>query len=303
MSVYEHLPAYYRVAEDRTYTVSEARAYTRTIAGTHYENFTVVSWFLPRELRQHMFNVYAYCRWADDLGDEIPDPGLAIQALQWWRGELRECYAGSPRHPVFVALAETIDRFDIPAEPFDHLLDAFEQDQTVKRFPTYADLNDYCVRSANPVGRLVLYLFGYRDEERQRLSDRTCTALQLANFWQDVTVDWNKGRVYLPQEDLTRFAVNESEIERREFSDRFRELMRFEVGRARALFREGADLIPLVSRRLQLDLALFTRGGETILDLIERGDYNVLSSRPALSRTQKAALILSRMFAALRPRS
>src|SRR5205823_3812686 len=132
-------------------------------------NFTVVSWFLPPALRQHMYNVYAYCRWSDDLGDEIPDPALAMQALEWWRGELEACYAGQPRHPVFVALAETIGKFDIPAEPFHHLLDAFIQDQTVKRFSTYADVERYCTRSANPVGRLVLYLFGFRDAERQAL--------------------------------------------------------------------------------------------------------------------------------------
>src|SRR5207253_1762003 len=143
MSVYEHLPAYYRVAEERVYSLPEARRYTRKIAHTHYENFTVVSWFLPAGLRQHMYNVYAYCRWSDDLGDESRDPALAVQALDWWRQELRDCYAGRPRHPVFVALKETIDRFEIPPEPFHHLLDAFVQDQTVKRFPTYGDVLHY----------------------------------------------------------------------------------------------------------------------------------------------------------------
>src|SRR4051794_5723061 len=218
MSVYEHLPAYYRVAEERAYSPAEAQQYTRKLARTHYENFTVVSWFLPAELRQHMYNVYAYCRWSDDLGDEIPDPALAIEALEWWRQELRDCYAGRPRHPVFVALKGTIDRFEIPPEPFHHLLDAFVQDQTVKRFPTYDDVLHYCTRSADPVGRLVLYLFGFRDAERQALSDATCTALQLANFWQDVTVDWLKGRVYLPLEDLERFGVTEAQIAERRFT-------------------------------------------------------------------------------------
>lgn len=300
MSVYEHLPAYYRVAEGRTYTPPEARRYTEKIARTHYENFTVVSGFMPAELRQHMFNVYAYCRWSDDLGDEIPDPALAIQALEWWRGELELCYAGRPNHPVFVALKETIDRFEIPAEPFHHLLDAFVQDQTVKRFPTYGDLLYYCERSANPVGRLVLYLFGFGDAERQRLSDATCTALQLTNFWQDVTVDWPKGRVYLPLEDLECFGVTEEQIAARRFTPEFGELMQFEVERARRLFSQGLPLLYMVPKRLRLDLELFTRGGEEILNLIETQGYDVLTSRPALSKGRKVGLILRRMLGGFR---
>lgn len=300
MSVYEHLPAYYRVAEGRTYSPPEARQYTEKIARTHYENFTVVSGFMPAELKQHMFNVYAYCRWSDDLGDEIPDPAQAIQALEWWRGELEQCYAGRPNHPVFVALKETIDRFEIPAEPFHHLLDAFVQDQTVKRFPTYGDLLYYCERSANPVGRLVLYLFGFKDAERQRLSDATCTALQLTNFWQDVTVDWPKGRVYLPLEDLERFGVSEEQIPQRRFTPEFRELMQFEVERARRLFSQGLPLLYMVPKRLRLDLELFTRGGEEILNLIEAQGYDVLTSRPALSKSRKVGLILRRLLGGFR---
>jgi squalene synthase HpnC len=295
MSVYEHLPGYYRVAGDRPYSLVEAEGYTERIARSHYENFTVVSRFLPAELRQHMFNIYAYCRWSDDLGDEIPDPALALQALEWWRGELESCYAGQPRHPVFVALSKTIRAYEIPAAPFHHLLDAFVQDQTVKRFPTYADVLHYCTRSADPVGRLVLYLFGCRDEERQRLSDATCTALQLTNFWQDVTVDWDKGRVYLPQEDLERFGVREEQIPARQFTDGFRELMRFEVERAKELFRQGLPLLQKVPARLRLDLGLFTRGGEGVLKLIERQGYDVLSRRPVLTRGAKMALMLRRL--------
>jgi len=296
MSVYEHLPSYYRVAEGQAYTPEEARRYTERIARSHYENFTVVSWALPRELRQHMYNIYAYCRWSDDLGDEIPDPRLAQEALQWWRGELRSCYAGEPRHPVFVALRETVRRYEIPPEPFHHLLDAFVQDQTVKRFPTYGDVLHYCTRSANPVGRLVLYLFGFRDEERQRLSDSTCTALQLTNFWQDVTVDWEKGRLYIPQDDLRRFEVDEEQIAERRSDHNFRELMRWEVERTRSLFAEGLPLLYMVPGRLRLDLELFTRGGEAILDMIERQRYNVLGRRPALTRVQKTGLIIRRIL-------
>ena len=300
MSVYEHLPAYYRIADGQIYSPSEARQYTEKIARTHYENFTVVSGFLPRELRQHMFNVYAYCRWSDDLGDEIPDPKLAIEALEWWRRELELCYAGKPQHPVFVALKETIDRFEIPAAPFHHLLDAFVQDQTVKRFPRYEDLLYYCTRSADPVGRLVLYLFGFRDEERQRLSDATCTALQLTNFWQDVTVDWLKGRVYLPLEDLERFGAHEEQIAERRISPQFRELMRFEVDRARQLFSQGLPLLSMVPKRLRLDLELFTRGGQSILNMIEAQEFDVLSRRPSLSKAGKIGLIVRRLAGVLR---
>jgi squalene synthase HpnC len=296
MSVYDHLPAYYRV-QDRVYSVPEAESYTAGLARRHYENFTVVSWFLPRDLRQPMYNIYAYCRWSDDLGDEVPDTAEALRALDWWRNELRACYADQPRHPVFVALRGTIRRYDVPPEPFHQLLDAFVQDQTVHRFPRYEDVLDYCTRSANPVGRLVLYLFGYRDAERQELSDATCTALQLANFWQDVTVDWQKGRLYLPLEDLERFAVAEEQIARREFTPGFRDLVRFEVERAADLFRRGLPLVEKVGGRLALDLEMFTRGGMEILKLIERQGFDVLGRRPALSRGRKAALIGRRLLA------
>jgi squalene synthase HpnC len=261
----------------------------------------VVSWFLPARLREDFRHVYAFCRWADDLGDETGDPARSLELLAWWRRELDACYAGEPRHPVFVALRETIDRFEIPARPFHRLLDAFVQDQTVKRFPTYADVDHYCTRSANPVGHLVLYLFGFRDAERQQLSDYTCTALQLANFWQDVTVDWEKDRVYLPLEDMKRFGVREEQIPERRFTPEFGELMRFEVDRAQRLFSQGQPLLYMVPKRLRLDLELFTRGGESILRLIEAQQYDVLTRRPALSKAGKARLILTRLVGALSP--
>src|SRR5215469_15703568 len=178
--------------------IAEAERYTRWLATHHYENFNVVSWLLPRRLHQHFYNLYAYCRWADDLGDEIPDTALALRLIDEWEEELRDCYAGKPSHPVFVALRETITALDIPIEPFSDLLIAFRRDQTVQRHATWESVFDYCRYSANPVGRLVLYLCGYRDAERQRMSDATCTALQLANFWQDVSRDLEKGRIYIP---------------------------------------------------------------------------------------------------------
>src|SRR5712691_9150506 len=210
-------------------SLADAEKYTRWLATHHYENFNVVSWLLPRHLHQHFYNLYAYCRWSDDLGDEISDPVLALKLLDDWEQELRNCYAGRPSHPVFVALGPTIQACEIPLEPFSDLLVAFRQDQTVHRYPDWNGVLAYCRYSANPVGRLVLYLCGYRDPERQQLSDATCTALQLANFWQDVSADYDKGRIYLPLEDLKRFQVSEDDIEAQSNTAQFREMMRFEV--------------------------------------------------------------------------
>src|ERR1700737_2119378 len=198
-----------------------AQRYTRWLATHHYENFNVVSWLLPKELHQHFYNVYAYCRWADDLGDEVPDAARALDLLAWWERELDACYEGKPSHPVFVALRETIVAKGIPKQPFADLLKAFRHDQTVKRYPDWNAVLGYCVYSANPVGRLVLYLCGYRDEERQRLSDATCTALQLANFWQDVTVDLLKDRVYIPLNVAATHGLTEADIVNLRFDQRY----------------------------------------------------------------------------------
>lgn len=272
-------------------SLHEAREYCRRLARSHYENFSVASWFLPARLRQDFFNVYAYCRISDDLGDEVGDAAASLQLLDEWESELNVCYEGNPRHPVFVALAETVRKYDIPKHEFADLLSAFRQDQTVTRFEMFDDLLGYCKYSANPVGHLVLYLGGYRDSERQQLSDFTCTALQLANFWQDVSVDFAKGRVYLPLEDLRRFGVKEEEIREVRNSSAFREMMRFEVTRAREWFTQGLPLAGKVSRDLALDIELFSRGGLAILDAIERQDYAVLGNRPSISKTRKLALV------------
>src|SRR5579872_6029991 len=221
------LPPEYRIP-DKPPTLEVARAWCRRLAETHYENFHVASWFLPARLRPHFHAIYAYCRVSDDLGDEVGDPAASLALLDLWGKELADCYQGIARHPVFVALAETIRACDIPKEPFADLLVAFRQDQTVTRFPTLDDVFAYCRYSANPVGRIVLYACGYRDDERFALSDKTCTALQLANFWQDVRVDYTKGRVYLPQEDMSRFGVDEFNIAAGSFTPGFRELMRYE---------------------------------------------------------------------------
>jgi len=251
----------------------------------------VSSWFLPERLRQHFFNLYAYCRIADDLGDEVCDAAASLQLLDQWESELNACYEGSPRHPVFVALAETVRRFEIPKHEFSDLLAAFRQDQTVTRYQTFHDVLGYCRYSANPVGHLVLYLCGYSDGERQGLSDYTCTALQLANFWQDVSVDFAKGRIYLPLEDLLRFSVSEDEIRSSDNTPAFREMMKFEVVRAREWFAQGMPLVKKVNRELAIDIELFSRGGMEILNLIERQGYAVLGRRPKISKTRKLALV------------
>jgi len=285
------LPAGYRIPE-KAPTVDEALAWCRHLAESHYENFHVASWFLPKRFRPHFHAIYAYCRVSDDLGDEVGDHDASLALLDLWGQELDACYRGEARHPVFVALAPTIRACEIPKEPFADLLVAFRQDQTVTRFPTMGEVLGYCRYSANPVGRLVLYACGYRDEERFALSDQTCSALQLANFWQDVRVDYAKDRVYIPQDDMARYGVTEADIAAARFTPQFRELMRFEVDYARKMFHAGLPLVGMVDSELALDLDLFSRGGLAILDAIERQDFNVLRARPAISKPRKAALLL-----------
>jgi squalene synthase HpnC len=261
------------------------------LARTHYENFSVASWFLPQRLRQDFFNVYAYCRISDDLGDEVGDPNASLRLLDQWEAELDACYAGSPRHPVFVALVETVRKWEIPKQTFVDLLTAFRQDQRVSRYPTFEDVVGYCRYSANPVGHLVLYVCGYHDAERQALSDFTCTALQLANFWQDVSLDYANGRLYLPLEDLRRFGVTEDDIAAQRNTSEFCDMMRFEVERARVCFARGLPLIEKVDRELAIDIELFSRGGQEILNAIEAQGYNVLGRRPAISKSRKLGLV------------
>lgn len=283
------LPPGYRIP-DVAPTLEEAQAYCRLLAESHYENFHVATWFLPKPLRPHFHSIYAYCRISDDLGDEVEDKAAALALLDLWGQELDACYEGHARHPVFVALAETIRICSIPRQPFADLLVAFRQDQAVTRYETMRDVLSYCRYSANPVGRLVLYASGEVNEENFRLSDATCSALQLANFWQDVCIDFEKNRVYLPQEDMRRYGVTDETIARRIATPEFRKLMRYEVDYARSLFEQGLPLIARVNRDLALDLDLFSRGGLEILRAIERRNYDVLSARPAISRFTKLGL-------------
>jgi squalene synthase HpnC len=273
-----------------------AQEYTRWLATHHYENFNVVSWLLPKALHQHFYNVYAYCRWADDLGDEVPDPMRALQLLDWWERELDTCYEGKPSHPVFVALRQTVLAKDIPKQPFADLLKAFRQDQTTKRYPDWDAVLHYCVYSANPVGRLVLYLCGYRDGQRQRLSDATCTALQLANFWQDVSRDLDKGRIYIPLEAAAAHGVSENDIVERRFDDRYVRLMQDLIHRTRALFAQGMPLAKVVDNRLSVDIEMFSRGGLAVLDAIEAQGHDTLHKRPAISKLTQARLLGRTLF-------
>ena len=312
------LPAEYAIP-DKAPSLEEAHAYCERLARTHYENFSVATWFLPKRLRQHFYSVYAYCRISDDLGDEVGDPHQSLALLDDWERELEACYASlrdvipseargrtaperesrdpyragtaGPRHPVFIALRETIRACDIPQHEFSDLLKAFRQDQTVHRYETFDDVLGYCRYSANPVGHLVLYVCGYRDAERQQLSDYTCTALQLANFWQDVSADWQKGRIYLPLEDMRRFGVSEQEIAERRPTPEFLKLMKFEVERAREWFESGLPLAASVDRDLAIDIELFSRGGQEILGAIERQGYDVLRARPVISKPRKLWLV------------
>lgn len=260
--------------------LADSYAFCARLARSHYENFTIASWLMPRAMRPHMHAIYAYARIADDFADEE----RSLSKLQDWERELELCYAGAPHHPVFVALHDTVRRFDIPREPFSDLLRAFRSDVEFKGFETLEDLLGYARCSANPVGRLVLYLFGYRDSERQRLSDLVCSGLQLANFWQDVALDLGKGRVYFPRADLARFNYGADQLRGRAVNEAFIALMRHEVSVARAMLIEGAALTSLVDRRLSRDVLMFAGGGLAILRAIERAGYDVFRMRPKLGK-------------------
>jgi squalene synthase HpnC len=279
----------------------QARLYCGRLARGHYENFTVASVLLPRHLHRHFHAVYAWCRWADDLADETGGGPHALELLRWWREELLACYAGRPRHPVLVALRDTVRTFDIPPTPFLDLLFAFEQDQLAKRYGTYEQLLDYCRHSANPVGRLVLYLSRAYSPERAELSDHVCTALQLANFWQDVARDFDVGRVYLPESDRRKFGYADGDLEARRFTPAFAELLRFEVDRTRDLFYRGQPLVGQVPVGLRADVELFIAGGLAVLRKVEGCGYNVWARRPALAKWEKGLLAAGAVWRRLRP--
>ena len=259
------------------------------IARSHYENFSVVSRFMPRDLLPHVAAVYAYCRGVDDLGDEADGDRLAL--LDGWAAQLEECYTGSPSDPRFLALQHTVTTFEIEDTPFLDLIEANRMDQRATRYETYDDLLHYCRHSANPVGHLYLSLIGKNTPERRALSDATCTALQLANFWQDVRRDDAMGRIYIPQEDMRRFGCSEEQIRRGEFTPAFRDLMAFQVERTRRLFSEGEPLVETLDGTPRLHVRLFTLGGVRVLDAIAGQGYDVLSRRPTVTKMRKMWLV------------
>ncbi len=277
-----------------------ADAWCRAFGRAHAENFTVVSWFLPRRLRRHFFALYAFCRTTDDLGDEAE--GDRITLLDAHEAALRACYDGRRDQPLFVALGRTIDECAIPADPFLRLIEANRIDQRVSSFETYDDLLSYCHYSATPVGEMVLHVLGHHDERRRQLSDAICTGLQLANFWQDVSVDLRKGRVYIPRADMAKYGCRMEDLHREFATANVRALIRFEVKRAQDLFEYGAELEQLVDGIARLDIALFRRGGEAVLQAIERAGFDVLSRRPLVTRATKTKLMLTealRLLAAM----
>jgi len=281
--------------EVRPGSVAEGFAYCERLARTHYENFPVGSLLVPKQRRQHVYNLYAFARTADDFADEGYDTALTererLAALDDWERQLEDCYRGEATHPVFVALAETVKELRLPIQLFRDLLSAFKQDVVKRRYADFAEVLDYCRRSANPVGRLILLLFDYRDERLHRLSDCICTGLQLANFWQDVAVDLEKDRVYLPQDEMARFGYSEAGLRARRFDERYAALLRFQVERTRKLFGEGRPLPGLVRGRLAFELRLIWQGGMRILERIEWSGYNTLSRRPKITGWDKAVLL------------
>lgn len=276
----------------RQCTFADAQDYCRWLARTHYENFTVASWLIPKDIRQHFYNIYAYCRWADDLSDEVSDSQRSLDLLDWWSEQVSQCYRGRAAHPVFIALADTVERFEIPAQPLLDLLAAFRQDQRIHDYETFDQLLDYCRNSANPVGRLVLYLGRCHNKATVPLADLICTGLQLTNFWQDLRRDFEMGRIYLPRETRRKFGYEDAMFVRGECNNAFRSMMQAETERAASFLNQGRPLAAKVPRWLKIDVELFVQGGLAILDAIRRQDYNVWRRRPAVGKWQKSRMLL-----------
>ena len=291
--VSEHLASLITLPETPP-RLSDAVGVCTRLAKGHYENFTLVSWLVPKRMRIPLYTLYGFCRTVDDAGDEAPgDRSLLLERLE---DELDAVYTGAPRHPVFVALKRTVAAFDLPREPFLKLIEANRSDQREHCYSTFDELLGYCRCSANPVGRLFLMLFDYRDRELFALSDATCTALQLTNFWQDVKRDYEMGRIYLPGEEMKDFGVEEGDLAKDTANDRVKQLFRFQVDRTRDYFEAGLPLIDRVHGHLKVDVALFSRGGLAVLDKIERRGYDTLRARPTLSRFEKGVLFISTLL-------
>ena len=286
-------------------TLAEAQAWCKDLASSHYENFHVVTWFLPRRVKPHFESLYAYCRVADDLGDEVENPAVALRLLDEWGSMLDECYdtPGRSMHPVFIALHETVKACELPRQLFHDLLHAFRMDQVKTVYNSWEELLEYSHYSANPVGRLVLWICGYRDEARALLSDKVCTALQLANFWQDVVEDAERGRRYIPAESMERFGVEDGQLAGRVFTPEFGGMMEDLVVRTRAMLRDGRGVSAEVDHDLAVTLNLFSKGGEAILDGIAAERFDVLRGRPVVSKTKKLCLLAGALAGKMRVRA
>ena len=282
-------------------SIDQARQMCRNLVNRRYENFSVLSRLVPRDLRDDFASVYAFCRWADDLGDEIRDTSRALDLLAWWRRELHLCFAGQARHPVFVALSQTIQKHELPIKPFDDLIRAFEQDQSIRRYETWDELLGYCELSANPVGRIVLMLLGEpRSEALFGSSDRICTALQLTNHWQDVARDiLERDRIYIPREliHIERFEERLAKSARQGFAvdhnflNETRSLIRTCIERTWPLFEQGGDLLNLVGPKARPIIWLLAAGGQHVLHMIQMWNYETALHRPALSKVTKLGLV------------
>ncbi|MFO0817697.1 MAG: squalene synthase HpnC [Pirellulales bacterium] len=281
----------------RVWTLADSQAYCRRLTCTHYENFTVASWFLPRELRQPFADLYAYCRWADDLADEFGDASGSVELLDWWQGQLEACWHGQAEHPVFIALGESQRRFQLSKQPFLDLLAAFRRDQVQTRYATWDELRAYCRGSANPVGRLVLELARCRSDRLDHWSDAICTGLQIANFCQDVALDARRGRIYLPREVRDRYECVDEDFAGNIATDRLRGVVRECVQVASQSLEEGRPLLDEVPRWLRRDLRLFLEGGHAILQVIARRGYDVWSERPRVGRLTKLKLVARALLA------
>jgi squalene synthase HpnC len=275
------------------WTVQRAYDYCEEFARAHTESFPVASRFVPIDVRPHLIALYAFARSADDFADEPQYEGRRVEALDRWEEELQRCCHGEATHPVFVALADTIERRGLPIPPLEDMLSAFRTDIEIKRYATFSALRGYTARSADPVGRLLLPLFGYRQPELVRYADEISTALQLTNFWQDVAADAARDHIYLPAEDLHFFSVTEADVKALKPTRPLRDLMRYQVARTRALFERGRPLLHQLGSDLRMELTLIWLIGTTILDKIEDADFDVFSQRPAIRRRDKA-LIMAR---------
>lgn len=284
----------------RQRSLAECQAYCSALTRLHYENFSVASWLVPRELRQHLANIYAYCRWSDDLADETGDSNVATSLLAWWRGQLEQCYRGQTVHPVFVALSQTIEKYELSKELFSKLLDAFLQDQTTKRYESFEQLREYCRGSADPVGRILLAMCNINDPESLRQSDSVCTGLQIANFCQDMRIDSLRDRIYMPMEIWSKFDVDEAMILSARPNEKLKKALRHWCHCSHQHLADGLLLVRTVPPWLARDLQLFVRGGLRILEEIRRSDYDVWSREIEVSRNTKLSLLFR---ASLFPRS